>query len=169
MKRIHERDNPAFLLPRTRGKAPEPRPKASQPEAVTQREACAFLDAHGIAWFHMPAWLLAIAFAVEKGNPDPVVREAAEEVRGLPDLLLFYRGRAAAFELKTEIGTATKAQKSWIVRLNGQVCHTLADFKRAVLAWKVSIDAPAKPTPLPDTSPNPSPCDYDPKTGTCNC
>lgn len=140
MKRIHERDNPAFLLPRTRGKAPEKREKASRPEAETLKDACAFLDAHGIAWFHMPEWLLAIAFAVEKGNADPVVREAAEEVRGLPDLLLFYRGRAAAFELKTEIGTATKAQKSWVVRLNGMICHTLADFKRAVMAWKDIVD-----------------------------
>lgn len=140
MKRIHERDSAAFLLPRHRGKTPEPRPKASQPEATTLAQACAFLDAEGIAWFHMPAWLLAIAFAVEKGNPDPVVREAAEEVRGLPDLLLFYRGRSAAFELKTEIGSATKAQKSWIVRLNGMVCHTLADFKRAVRDWKDTID-----------------------------
>lgn len=140
MKRIHERDSAAFLLPRHRGKTPEPRPKASQPEATTLAQACAFLDAESVAWFHMPEWLLSLAFAVEKGNADPLVRESAADVRGLPDLLIWYKGRGTAVELKTEIGAVTKNQRAWLTRLNGITCRTLGEFKRAVRDWKETID-----------------------------
>lgn len=141
MKRLHEKDSKAFLLPRFRGKAPVRTRKVTQPEATTLAEVCAFLDSEGIEWFHMPEWLLSLAFAVEKGNADARMREAAADVRGLPDLLLFHRGRYVALELKTEIGEMSLAQRSWKARLGTLVCRTTAEACQAIREWKAICES----------------------------
>jgi len=135
MKRPHPKDPPGFLLRRSVGKASKPRPKVSQPEAATLADVCAHCDARGVEWFHMPEWLLGLAFAVEKGNADPVMREAAADVRGLPDLLLFYRGRFMSIELKVPGEDPRKSQRTWAFRLGALCCRTTAEACAAIDEW----------------------------------
>lgn len=40
---------------------------------------------------------------------------------GCPDLLVAYRNRTFVLELKTETGTLTKAQESWLLHWQGPV------------------------------------------------
>jgi len=67
-------------------------------------------------------------------------REAAEEIRGMPDLICFYRGRSMAIETKTEIGKLTTWQEYWRGWLGTIVIRDEADGCRALDEWKAICD-----------------------------
>ncbi len=131
------------MLQRTIGKASRPVPKVSQPEAATLADVRAYCDDENIEHFHIPGWLLAV-FGMLHLVVTAVLehaRDSAEEVRGFPDLILFYRGRFCALELKTEIGKMTHAQQLWQKRLGTIQCRSTAAAVCAIAEWKVICES----------------------------
>lgn len=137
MKRPHPNDPAEFLLRRHVGKD-RPAARASQAEDRTLSEVRAHCDLEGIEHFHIPKWLLSVFSGILNLATAMLehARDSAEEIRGFPDLILFYRGRFLAIELKTEIGSMTHAQKVWQRRLGTQLCLTTAEACRIITEWK---------------------------------
>lgn len=140
MIRPHPKDG-NLKFARTIGKD-RPTVRASQPESLTLSEVRAHCDTLTIEHFHIPAWLLSffsgfinLATAILEH-----ARDSAEEIRGFPDLILFYRGRFLALELKTEVGSMTHAQKTWQRRLGTIQCRTTAEACKMIEDWKAICD-----------------------------
>lgn len=122
-------------------KVRKPAKKAGRPEAVLQEQVEAYCAALGLQTFHMPEYVLNAAFGWNANRTGPelgAMRDAAEEVRGLPDLLIFhpmYPGRLKAIELKTEVGKMTSSQKTWQVRLGTSLCRSFEAARAEVDMW----------------------------------
>jgi hypothetical protein len=97
-------------FPRTIGKRKaEPRDPTS--EATIQGLVEAYLRALGVPYIRIPdaAYRAIFAGAASVGTK----REAAEYLRGLPDLIILYRGKFLALELKKDGGKLTGHQRIW--------------------------------------------------------
>lgn len=115
--------------------------RASKPESVTQELVEVYCHAIGLETFHMPAYVLNAAFGWKPnrtGAEFHAMKEASQEVKGLPDLLIFDSkrpGRLIAIELKTEIGKMTAFQKIWQQRLGTTLCRSFESAKQAIDNW----------------------------------
>jgi hypothetical protein len=132
---------PAHLR-RSIGKQREPAPAVSQPEAQTLSDVRAHCDTLRIEHFHIPGWLLSIfgKLALLVTVVLEHARDSAEEVRGFPDLILFYKGRYLALELKTEIGKMTTAQRIWQRRIGTIQCRGADETCTVIDEWVAVVD-----------------------------
>lgn len=138
--KTHPKDNPAFLLARSLKPKARKRPrKATTPEAVTQDLTEQYLDALGLPWFHLPAYVLRAAFGWSAHRTGPelgAMKEAAGIVRGLPDLLIFHPdGRCLPLELKSDTGKLTAAQRMWRTAIGTREARTFEAAKEIIDAW----------------------------------
>ena len=110
---------------------------------MTQEQVEAYCHLRGLETFHMPAYVLNAAFGWKPnrtGAEFHAMKEASQEVKGLPDLLIFDSkrpGRLIAIELKTEIGRMTQFQKIWQQRLGTNLCRSFEEAKQCVDNWMV--------------------------------
>lgn len=117
-------------------KAKKPTVKRGKPEAEIQGRVEAYCDSLGLPWFHIPAALLQAGFA--HGKPvNYAIINAAQDVRGFPDLTIFdpSRGRYLSIELKTKVGRATHRQRDWLRDLNGHLCRGFEEAKDVIDGW----------------------------------
>jgi hypothetical protein len=139
--KIHPKDSPDFLLarnisPRSRKRAA----KASTPEAVIQDMVEQYMDARGIPYLHIPAFLLNAAFAM-RGKVDGAVmgamRNAAASVRGFPDVVGFNPRNFTycPIELKTEIGKMTDSQEMWARAIGTKTCRSFDEARATLDTW----------------------------------
>ena len=128
-----------LMFPR-RAKVRKVAPRASKPEAVTQRQVEAYLALRGLYAFHMPEFLLNAAFRNRNmsGAELGAAKRASDKVRGLPDLMIFdpkRPGLMLPIELKTEIGHITPSQKHWATILGTVFCRSFESAKQAIDNW----------------------------------
>jgi len=131
----------ADLAIKTTAKPKRSRPKASKPEALIQSQVEWYIEHKGFIFLHLPANLLATFFA-RGGQPTGTqlgaMRDAAEAVRGVPDLLMFHPsapGHALCIELKTEIGKLTHAQRDWLKATGGCCCRSFDEARAVIDEW----------------------------------
>lgn len=120
-----------------REKKRKPTPRAKTPEAVIQGQVEAYLRLKGLAWFHMPDALLKAGFANGTAVNFALINAAAD-VRGLPDLLIFDPARfgfVLPLELKTLIGALSKNQKAWAVVIGTRVCRSFEEARAEIDRW----------------------------------
>jgi rhodanese-related sulfurtransferase len=120
--------------PRPRSKAPasQPRRRRAQPEAQLQHAVVQHLEWRApkdCVYFAVPngGWRSRIEAAILKG---------LGVVPGIPDLIIIYRGRVHALELKSERGRLSPAQAECHQRLReaGAIVGVAAGIDQA-LAW----------------------------------
>lgn len=141
--KIHPKDNPAFALPRNiapRGrKGPA---KAKTPEAVTQELVEQYLDALGLPYVRIPAYVLKAAFGWRPnatGAELGVMRDASAYLKGLPDLIILDKtGRALAIELKTEAAQSklSAAQRLWRAAIGTKEARSFEEAKAMIDEWR---------------------------------
>jgi hypothetical protein len=143
----HRKDYHGIAVPRDRRKprvleAARVSQAAAGTEHELQEQAEAYCRLIGVESFHIPAVLLNYAFRHRSlgGGELWAVRQAAAAIKGFPDLIMFYRGRYAALEFKTRVGSVSRHQEEWIYRLDGVVCKSFESFKAYADAWKAKID-----------------------------
>lgn len=112
------------------------------PEAEIQAQAQEYLALIGVESFHLPAQTLNAAFHMRpmSGGEQWAARNASAQIKGFPDLILFYKGFYKAVELKSKAGILSNHQVKWLKRLDGDVCYSFDTFKRLVDAWKYNCD-----------------------------
>ena len=138
---IHPRDvglaNPRRLgKPRRAGKPSDP------PEATIQAHAEAYADLLGIPRLHIPAILLRAAFAPHgaSGGELWALRNAAAEVGGFPDLVLFRGGRFLAMEFKRGSNKMTASQRRWADALGTIECRSFEAAKAEIDRWRQVLE-----------------------------
>lgn len=117
----------------------KPRPRATFKEKDLQNLVEQYCDLLHIHRLHIPEFLLNAAFRQRNlsGGELWAARDAADEIRGLPDLILFRAGRFLAIELKTEVGKMTGSQDLWQARLGTKVCRSFEQAKQEIDQWIV--------------------------------
>lgn len=121
----------------TRAKKPKPTKRAKTPEAVIQEQVEAYIRLLGLASFHIPDALLRAGFAHGKPVSYAIIN-AASEVRGFPDLLVFDEmrpGRVLPIELKTIVGKMTDHQRQWQRVLGTKLCRSFEEAKTEIDNW----------------------------------
>jgi hypothetical protein len=113
-------------------------PRRRQPEADLQRAVVQHLQARAqpdCVWWHHPA-------GGYRRRTEAAILAGLGAVAGVPDLLLFRKGRSFAIELKAPGGRLSEAQSEMLARLDRAgvftaVCHDL-DRSLAVLEqWQL--------------------------------
>jgi len=124
------------------GKKAKRKARATTKEATTQDLVEQYCDLVRVERFHIPEFLLANAFGrrAMSGPELGAAREASEEIKGFPDLALFYHGRFLAIELKTEIGKMSPSQLDWQRRLGTVQCRSFEAAKAEIDAWKRNVE-----------------------------
>lgn len=149
MRKIHPKDiglaNPRFIG-KPRRKAKEPK----TPEAVTQDLVEQYLGRLGIPYLHIPAFLLNAAFAMRgqvSGGYLGAMRNAAEAVRGFPDIVAFDPDRQSycGIELKSRDGRMTGAQEMWQKWLRSHEARSFEEAKAIIDAWRAPAAGPPSP------------------------
>ena len=118
-------------------KKKKPTKRAKTPEAVIQAQVEAYLRLKGLAWFHIPDALLKAGFSQGSAVSYALINAAAE-VRGLPDHLIFNPARFGFFlpiEYKTEIGKMSASQRSWQIAVGTKVCRSFEDARVEIDLW----------------------------------
>ena len=144
MKRVkvHPKDSKDFLL--ARNIAPRGRAgcaKASTPEAVTQDLTEQYLDALGLQYVRIPAYVLRAAFGYRPGASGAelgAMAAASSYLKGLPDLIVLSpTGRFLALELKTDAKASkmTAAQRMWRAGIGTREARSFEEAKRIIDAW----------------------------------
>ena len=134
---IHPRDiglaNPRMLKRRKSA------PRTKTPEATIQAQVEEYLNIRRIPFLHIPAYILRAAFSFRPGfGADIGARaQAAEAIRGFPDLVLFNAECRAylSLELKSSIGKMTHAQKRWQAALDTRKATSFEQAKGIIDAW----------------------------------
>jgi hypothetical protein len=132
------------MAQRPQGKTRPTRRKAKKPEEITQELTEQYLDALGLPWFHMPAYILQSAFAYGQTPTGPqlgAMSRAAAIVRGLPDLLIWDgKGRCLPIELKTEAKASklTAAQRLWRAAIGTVEARSFEAAKAAIDSWRAA-------------------------------
>jgi len=93
------------------------------PESDFQTQCNQYLEARGILYFHL-----------QKGRANAQRRI---QVGGLPDFLIWHKGRHCVIELKTDTGTLNTKQKDFFEKLDNagfpvQVVRTMDEFITAI-------------------------------------
>lgn len=132
----------AFPCPGKRRK--QTKAKATAPEAAIQAGVEAYLRMKGLAYIHIPAYLLNAAFSPRfaQGGAMWAMKRAADEIRGIPDLFVFdeaHPGAVLVIELKTPVGRLTAAQERWLAVLGGHVCRSVEDAVAVVETWRARL------------------------------
>jgi hypothetical protein len=130
----HRFDGLAIKAPAKRKK---PTKRSKTPEAAIQAQVEAYLRLVNLAWFHMPDALLKAGFAQGTASNFALINAAAE-VRGLPDLLIFDPARFGVFlpvELKTESGKLSANQRAWQVTIGTRVCRGFEAARAEIDRW----------------------------------
>jgi len=130
----HRFDSLAIKAPVKKRK---PTKRAKTPEATIQAQVEGYLRLRHLAWFHIPDALLKAGFA-QGASQDWALVNAAAEVRGLPDLLIFDPAHFGVFlpmELKTEIGKLNANQRAWKVVLGTRVCRSFEEARAEIDRW----------------------------------
>lgn len=121
----------------TPGKKAKPSKRAKTPEAAIQEQVENYLKLRGLAFFHIPDALLKAGFS--KGSAvNWALINAAADVRGFPDLIIFDPARfgiCLCVELKTEVGTESKNQKAWRIVLGTKLCRSFDEAKAEIDSW----------------------------------
>lgn len=105
------------------------------------QEACeAWLEARGIVYLHIPAYLLSAGFNRPGFSGSAIagaMMNAAKDVRGFPDLCIFHPDALhyIAVELKSRTGTTTKHQNEWLHALGGLVIRNFDEFVMIIEGW----------------------------------
>ncbi len=108
--------------------------KRKQPEKEIHKAVVEYLERFAfpdVLWFHPPNG--------GKRSPQWAMELKRMGVKpGVPDLILYRRGRAFALELKAEDGRPTEAQLAWIGAFNNQGFFgaIVTGFDRAIGALK---------------------------------
>ncbi len=122
-------------------KARKPAPKATTAEAVTQGQVEAYCELLGLHTLHMPEYLLANTFSrgrIVTGAELGEIQRAADEVGGLPDLLIFdprRPGLILCIELKTEIGKVSPRPKNWKAITGAHLCRSFEEARTVIDKW----------------------------------
>ncbi len=143
--KVHPKDNPAFLL--ARNIAPRGRKgpaKAKTPEAVTQELTERYLDALGLPYVRIPAYVLKAAFGWRPGVTGAelgAMSQASAYLKGLPDLIVLdAKGRALPIELKTEAKASklSAAQRMWRTAIGTKEARSFEEAKALIDAWRAA-------------------------------
>lgn len=126
----------------TTAKAKKKAVKASEPEAVIQAQVEAYCALVGLECFHVPEYVLNAAFGWKSNRTGPelgAMADAAEEIRGLPDCLIFNpmrHGLVLPGEIKTEIGVVSKAQAKWRKILGTRIWRSFEEARIDIDQWR---------------------------------
>jgi hypothetical protein len=124
----------AIKAPAKRKKAA---PRAKTPEAAIQSAVEAYLRLRGLAWFHIPDALLRAGFS-QGSAVNYALINAAAEVRGFPDLVIFdpeRHGFVLPLELKTSVGVVNVNQRNWKRSVGTKVCRSFEEAKAEIDLW----------------------------------
>ncbi len=104
------------------------------------QEACErWLESRGIAYLHIPAYLLNAGFNNGPSSGPAVWARvnAAKDIRGFPDLCIFHPDQKhyRVDELKSRTGTLTDAQEKWKIALGGQVFRNFEEWRESTEKW----------------------------------
>lgn len=139
----HRKSYPGQAIPYPKGKRRE-KPDADQgPESLLQSRCEQYCNLAGVEWFHLPAQTLNAAFhgRYMTGPEQWAARNASAQIKGFPDLILFYRKMFyKAVELKSATGVISAHQFKWSKRLGGEIVYKFDTFKGLVDAWKLECD-----------------------------
>jgi hypothetical protein len=125
-------------------KARKAAPKATKPEAVLQRQVEAYCALVGLECFHIPEWVLNMAFGWNPNRTGPQInamRNASQDIKGFPDCMIFdpkRQGLVLAGELKTEIGKVSAAQEKWRKVLGTRIWRSFEEAKADIDGWRAS-------------------------------
>jgi len=123
-------------------------PNDSKTEAPLQEACEKWLEARGIVYLHIPAFLLNAGFTGgAKAGPEWYARNnAAKDVRGFPDLCIFHPDALhyIAVELKSRTGTTTTHQDEWLHALGGLVIRNFDEFVMIIEGWLKQPEPEAK-------------------------
>lgn len=114
--------------------------RAKAPESTIQDACEAYLDALGVEYLHIPAYVLNAAFSGRAGVTGGqlwAMSAAVQYIRGFPDLMVFHpnRKRYLAVELKTEVGKLTDNQRKWQAGIGTIVCRSFEEFRITFEKW----------------------------------
>lgn len=142
--RIHPKDV-GLALPRTiRSRGKGGRSRASVSEATTQGLVEAYLDALGLQYVRIPAYVLRAAFGYRPGVTGAelgAMSQASSYLKGLPDLIVLSpTGKFLALELKTDAKTSkmTAAQRLWRTSIGTYEVRSFEQAKDLIDAWRMS-------------------------------
>ncbi len=127
----------ASLAIPTPGKKRKAVPKATRPEKQIQESVEAYLRLRGLAYFHLPDALLKAGFSHGAAINYALIN-AARDVRGFPDLLIFderRQGEVLCVELKTETGKMSVNQREWQRVLGTKLCRGFDEARGAIDEW----------------------------------
>ena len=141
--KVHPKDSKDFLLARNiapRGRAG--RAKASTPEATTQALVEQYLDALGLQYVRIPAYVLRAAFGYRPGASGAelgAMAAASGYLKGLPDLVILSQGKYLAIELKTDAKASklSAAQRMWRVAIGTYEVRSFEQAKDLIDAWRM--------------------------------
>lgn len=148
--KFHPKDSPEFALRRSLKKGRKGAKAASTPEATIQAQTEAYLDALGLPYVRIPAFVLRAAFAYRPGAHGAelgAMRQAAEYLRGLPDLLVLDgKGHALPLELKTDAKASklNAAQRLWRTAIGTIEARSFEEAKAAIDEWRHQAEGPTK-------------------------
>lgn len=121
----------------TPGKKAKPAKRAKTPEAEIQAQVEAYLKVKGLAFFHIPDALLKAGFSHGSAVNFALINAAAD-VRGFPDLIIFDPARfgfVLPLELKTIVGSVNANQRAWKVQIGTKVCRSFDEAKTQIDLW----------------------------------
>ncbi len=121
----------------TPGKKRKAVPRATRPEKQIQESVEAYLRLRGLAYFHLPDALLKAGFSHGAAINFALIN-AARDVRGFPDLLVFderRQGEVLCVELKTETGKMSVNQREWQRILGTKLCRGFEEAKTVIDEW----------------------------------
>ncbi len=121
----------------TPGKKRKAVPKATKPEKQIQESVEAYLRLRGLAYFHLPDALLKAGFSHGAAINYALIN-AARDVRGFPDLLIFderRQGECLSVELKTETGKMSVNQREWQRILGTKLCRGFDEARAVIDDW----------------------------------
>lgn len=121
----------------TPGKKRKPVVRSTKPEKQIQDSVEAYLRLRGLAYFHLPDALLKAGFSHGSAINFALIN-AARDVRGFPDLLIFderRQGEVLCVELKTETGKMSVNQKDWQRVLGTKLARSFEEAKVFIDEW----------------------------------
>lgn len=116
-------------------------PLDSKTEKPLQDACETWLEKKGIAYLHIPAFILSAGFAYRPGISGTAaagaMRNAAKDIRGFPDLCIFHPDQKhyRVDELKSRTGSLTDAQEKWKTALAGKVFRNFDEWRIDVEKW----------------------------------
>jgi hypothetical protein len=92
-----------------------------------------YLEAMGLQYVRIPDAVLG--YLARPSTPPPIRKLVGDYMRGQPDLIVLYAGRALHIELKSDVGRVRDSQNSWAKGLELNVVRDFDTFRELVERW----------------------------------